>query len=351
MTSTPTDKADDLKRAWEIIDEAGDDKDQLAQDIALAFGALRHGASIGSDKADEVVASGIWPDFIAPPKYENPAPEWTDPALPDFRLIWNVARECGYSVGLHGSMKRDCDLIAVPWTEAPEPPQTLIDSLCKALNAREVGDREPKPFGRLAVNLQIDGWFKLIDLSIMLPMWQPDVGTWITAADGTSYGLTIEQGRRAIAAALGSYRFPADVERLTAAEAQLATIKARLAEVEGDLTLAQLREANVKRQAIWCSDEVPDLSFRGNELAGETGEANNVIKKLERERLGWRGSRDTVEHLAEELADVVICADLCAITAGIDLSAAVVAKFNATSVKVGIDVTLPSETREGGDRG
>lgn len=97
-----------------------------------------------------------------------------------------------------------------------------------------------------------------------------------------------------------------------------------------------LRDANIARQADWCPEQVPDLSFRGNELAGEVGEVCNVIKKLERERLGWRGSRDTVEHLAEELGDVVICASLIAISAGIDLDESVIAKFNATSEKVGL---------------
>lgn len=108
------------------------------------------------------------------------------------------------------------------------------------------------------------------------------------------------------------------------------------------LTLTALRQANIDRQNEWCHDQHPDLSYRGNELGGEVGEALNTIKKLERERLGWCGSRSTVEALAEELADVVICADLCAITAGIDLDAAVVAKFNATSDKVGISVRLPA---------
>lgn len=112
------------------------------------------------------------------------------------------------------------------------------------------------------------------------------------------------------------------------------------------LTLTALHEANIARQAAWCPDETkqPSLSFRGNELAGETGEACNVIKKLERERHGWAGSRDTLEHLAEELADVVICADLCAITAGVDLQAAVVAKFNATSEKVGLPHRLEEQS-------
>jgi NTP pyrophosphatase (non-canonical NTP hydrolase) len=110
------------------------------------------------------------------------------------------------------------------------------------------------------------------------------------------------------------------------------------------VALHDLRRANEERQAVWCPDQVPDLSFRAVELAGEVGEACNVIKKLERERLGWRGSRDTVAHLAEELADVVICADLCAMSAGIDLGAAVVAKFNATSEKVGLPTRLAALT-------
>ncbi|EQB10411.1 MazG-like family protein [Novosphingobium lindaniclasticum] len=97
-----------------------------------------------------------------------------------------------------------------------------------------------------------------------------------------------------------------------------------------------LRSANAARQAEWDADNRISLAYRGNELAGEAGEACNVIKKIERERLGIAGSRDTVAHLAEELADVVICADLIAMAEGIDLDAAVARKFNATSQKVGL---------------
>lgn len=111
--------------------------------------------------------------------------------------------------------------------------------------------------------------------------------------------------------------------------------------------LVELRAANVARQAVWCPEQVPDLSFRGNELAGEVGEACNVIKKLERERLGWKGSRDTVAHLGEELADIIICTDLVALSAGIDLASAVVGKFNSTSEKVGIPVFLPPPPQGG----
>lgn len=102
----------------------------------------------------------------------------------------------------------------------------------------------------------------------------------------------------------------------------------------------KLRAANEARQAEWDSDNRISLAYRGNELAGEAGEACNVIKKIERERLGIRGSRDTVEHLAEELADVVICADLIAMAEGIDLDAAVARKFNLTSEKVGLSTRM-----------
>ena len=83
-----------------------------------------------------------------------------------------------------------------------------------------------------------------------------------------------------------------------------------------------------------------DASYRGNELAGEVGEACNVIKKLERERLGIHGSRDTVEHLAQELADVIICCDLVAMHYGIHLDKEIAVKFNATTDKMGLKTRM-----------
>ena len=98
----------------------------------------------------------------------------------------------------------------------------------------------------------------------------------------------------------------------------------------------RLRDANVARQAEWDPDNRITLEYRGNEMAGEVGEACNVIKKLARERMGIRGSRATRTELSEELADVVICADLIAMHIGIDLGDAVKEKFNKTSAKIGL---------------
>jgi NTP pyrophosphatase (non-canonical NTP hydrolase) len=108
-----------------------------------------------------------------------------------------------------------------------------------------------------------------------------------------------------------------------------------------------LRFANTERHKEWDPSDKITLAYRGNELAGEVGEACNALKKIERERLGIRGSRDTVEHLAEELADVIICADLIAMKEGIDLGASVAAKFNATSEKQNLSTRIAADAEEG----
>lgn len=118
-----------------------------------------------------------------------------------------------------------------------------------------------------------------------------------------------------------------------------------LAEAVRALAFQDLRDANATRQAEWDPTDAITLGYRGNELAGEVGEACNVIKKLERERLGIRGTRATVEQLAEELADAIICIDLIAMQAGVDLGTAVVAKFNATSAKYGLATKLEAAAR------
>ena len=100
--------------------------------------------------------------------------------------------------------------------------------------------------------------------------------------------------------------------------------------------LKDLRDANIRRHEEWAGDTEISLAFRGLELGGEAGEVLNEIKKLERERMGIAGGKTELEGLKEELADVLICADLIAMDLGIDLSDAVEKKFNGTSEKFGL---------------
>jgi len=107
------------------------------------------------------------------------------------------------------------------------------------------------------------------------------------------------------------------------------------------LDFSTLRQANLARAKEWNptgADTGP--GFAGLELAGEVGELCNLLKKAERARLGLVGGSVSPAAIAEELADVVICADLVGLALGLDLWPIVVAKFNATSEAKGFATRL-----------
>lgn len=68
--------------------------------------------------------------------------------LPAIRL---AAADCGYAIGLHGSLKRDFDLIAVAWVKDAKSPVELSDAVFLAAGATKMRfNSEPgKPHGRL----------------------------------------------------------------------------------------------------------------------------------------------------------------------------------------------------------
>lgn len=100
--------------------------------------------------------------------------------------------------------------------------------------------------------------------------------------------------------------------------------------------LTKLRQVNSDRYDAWVKGNDAGIMFDALELGGEVGELLNVVKKLEREKLGWVGSRAQEQDFADECADVLICLDKLARRRGVDLIAATTAKFNATSDKVGL---------------
>jgi hypothetical protein len=63
-----------------------------------------------------------------------------------FHFLKEIAREYGYNLVLHGSMDRDLDLIAIPWTDAPRAELELIKAFdlylrgtCYADGSEEIG--------------------------------------------------------------------------------------------------------------------------------------------------------------------------------------------------------------------
>jgi len=106
--------------------------------------------------------------------------------------------------------------------------------------------------------------------------------------------------------------------------------------------LAKLRQANQKRNKWLDPDGELDSLFFSNELAGEVGEACNIVKKIVRKRYRLRGnfSSATVQELENELADALICLDLLANEFEIDLEAVTKRKWNETSQKVGVPMVI-----------
>jgi NTP pyrophosphatase (non-canonical NTP hydrolase) len=118
------------------------------------------------------------------------------------------------------------------------------------------------------------------------------------------------------------------------------------------LSFETLRAANVLR----CETAFHQVSeWRpsqwSNAMAGECGEACNLTKKMDRmwpagEFIkNWNKPEDQrmadlEERLADEIADVVIYADLLAARIGRSLGECVRRKFNAKSDEIGSDVKL-----------
>lgn len=86
------------------------------------------------------------------------------------RIAWRL----GYALALHGSMARDLDLVAIPWTEDAESPEKLIEAFVKFVIKKADGVEmkpplpELKPHGRLAYVIPIGyATGHYLDISIM----------------------------------------------------------------------------------------------------------------------------------------------------------------------------------------
>jgi NTP pyrophosphatase (non-canonical NTP hydrolase) len=115
-----------------------------------------------------------------------------------------------------------------------------------------------------------------------------------------------------------------------------------------DLTFAEVARVNRLRCERW-NPGFPDDGWTGadwsNALAGEAGEACNVVKKLRRDECGKAqavaGTRpELLTKLSTEIGDTFIYLDLLAQFYGLDLATCVVETFNRVSVREGFPERL-----------
>lgn len=94
-----------------------------------------------------------------------------------------AARAHGYALAVHGTLARDIDLVAIPWTGAAVAPRVLAEALREVAAKHNDGVAFPhpkerseffengcpgaKPHGRLAWSIHLGGTY--IDLSVMPP--------------------------------------------------------------------------------------------------------------------------------------------------------------------------------------
>ena len=87
--------------------------------------------------------------------------------------VREIARECGYAVGVHGSRQRDLDLIAVPWTENAINPHQFVAAVTERLDLwlkpeepELIQNPECKPNGRIGWALMGAPGCAYLDLSV-----------------------------------------------------------------------------------------------------------------------------------------------------------------------------------------
>lgn len=89
--------------------------------------------------------------------------------LPDLRL---VARGCGYALAVQGSLARDIDIIAIPWTESADDADFLLRRMVGVLSGkvgRAFSEKAwtEKAHGRRAKTIILPGMCPEIDFSVM----------------------------------------------------------------------------------------------------------------------------------------------------------------------------------------
>lgn len=94
--------------------------------------------------------------------------------------IREAAKGMGYALAIHGSMKRDFDILAVPWVEEAAPAEKLVERIAEEVGGFVVGDQDEKnhkpgelskeptaqPHGRKSWNICWGGKV-FLDLSVM----------------------------------------------------------------------------------------------------------------------------------------------------------------------------------------
>lgn len=77
-----------------------------------------------------------------------------------------ICRKHGYALAVHGSLARDFDLVAIPWTITPSEPSAIVEEITTAYAVHQIGLPTGKEHGRICYTLSWMGE-AFMDLSFM----------------------------------------------------------------------------------------------------------------------------------------------------------------------------------------
>lgn len=75
--------------------------------------------------------------------------------------------ENGYALAIHGSLKRDFDLIAVKWEKPITSPQRMVNKITKTFSITQIGKPKKRSYGRIAYSISVGFGECAIDLSFI----------------------------------------------------------------------------------------------------------------------------------------------------------------------------------------
>lgn len=92
----------------------------------------------------------------------NYAPVYAAAMYPDLARLFI---DNGYALSVHGSLARDFDLIAFPWSYKLTSRRTMLKKITKTFAVKIIGRPEKKPYGRLAYTVSVGFGECAFDLS------------------------------------------------------------------------------------------------------------------------------------------------------------------------------------------
>ena len=87
------------------------------------------------------------------------------------------------------------DLIAAPWVAEAVSPRALAEHIAAGLPGRVAAIFVDAPHDRIGFNIKPDGWFRMIDLSVMPPRNMARIKAIAAADDLRRLGLSVPESQ------------------------------------------------------------------------------------------------------------------------------------------------------------